>query len=146
MLYHCCPVKENNNKKLLFILLNECIIWNLKADRVWFQNLMLVLFFENKGSIFWFCWYILAVLHRDIIILRSRSSDRNGSWYVRWVTTVHKLLVLPFAVTGLLGFGSKGVLYSCINDHKSLTLSNPEKCCWITLIYFNSLTRLGLHR
>ena len=66
--------------------------------------------------------------------------------YVRWVTTVHKLPVLPFAVTGLLGFGSKGVLYSCFNDHNSLTLSNPEKCCGTPLIYFNPLTRLGLLR
>lgn len=49
--------------------------------------------------------------------------------YVRWVTTEHKLPVLLFAVTGLLEFGSKGVLYPCINNHKSLPLSNPEKCC-----------------
>jgi hypothetical protein len=63
-----------------------------------------------------------------IPVNRNFLSDRNGSWGLRWVTTVHKLLLLLFAVTGLLGFGSKGALYPCINNHKSLPLSNPEKC------------------
>jgi hypothetical protein len=48
---------------------------------------------------------------------------------VRWHATVHELLVLPIAGTGIPGFGRKGTLFPSIDNHRSLPLSNPEKCC-----------------
>ena len=44
-------------------------------------------------------------------------------------TADHKLLSLPIAGNGIPGFGRKDALFLCIDIHKSLQLSNPEKCC-----------------
>ena len=57
------------------------------------------------------------------------------------LTTVHPACAgpaLPIAGIGLLGFGRKGALNPCTFFHKSLQLSNPEKCCrFIHLLYFH---------
>ena len=55
---------------------------------------------------------------------------------MRWLITVHKLQVLPIAGIGIPGFGRKDALYPCIGNHRSLHLSNPEKCCrFIHILY-----------
>jgi len=76
------------------------------------------------------CCFFLILLALGI---ESSFGSFNLIWtvfgIVRWHITVHKLLVLPIAGTGIPGFGRKGALNPCTNFHKSHRLSNPEKWC-----------------